>query len=372
MKYFIYLFFLSFMLVTTSGHAQITSKSSLFKWDQLPVLPDQFGFAGSFSGVSGGALIVAGGANFPDGGAPWTGSKKAWTDKIFVLDQPNGKWKIAGKLPKNLGYGVSVSFNNQLICIGGSNEDGHSAVVFSILYDGKTIKIEQLPDLPKPLANATGAVSGNVVYIAGGLFAPDSEQTANIFWSFDLSIKNSHWKSLETWPGASRMLSVSGVAGKSFYLFSGTDLIKNASGQLERQYLNDAFCYTPGKGWKKIADLPHAVVAAPSPAYTLKNNSLLVFGGDDGKLAATASSLKSKHPGFSDEILSYNPLLNKWLKSGNILRKINSDADVNPNGSIWPAVTNSMVLWKNNLVFPGGEVRPAVRTPRVIIARPNQ
>lgn len=360
------------MLVPTLADAQITSKPNLFKWDQLPTLPDQFGFAGSFSGVSGGALIVAGGANFPDGGAPWTGSKKVWTDKIFVLDQPAGKWKIAGKLPKALGYGVSVSSNNQLICIGGSNGSGHSAEVFSISYDGKALKIEKLPNLPKALANATGAISGHIIYVAGGLFTPDAEQTANVFWSLDLSTRDGKWISLETWPGTSRMLSVSGVAGKSFYLFSGTDLIKNNSGQTERKYLNDAFCYTPGKGWKKLANLPHAVVAAPSPAYTLKNNTLMVFGGDDGKLAAMASSLKEKHPGFSDQILSYNPMLDKWFTSGEILKKINPDADVNPNASIWPAVTNSMVLWKGNLVFPGGEVRPAIRTPRVIIAQPNQ
>ena len=360
------------MLVTTSGHAQIKPKSILFKWDQLPALPDQFGFAGSFSGTSGGALVVAGGANFPDGGAPWTGSKKVWTDKIFVMDQPTGKWKIAGKLPKALGYGVSVSSNNQLICIGGSNESGHSAEVFSIIYDGKAIKIEKLPNLPKALANATGAISGHIIYVAGGLFTPDAEQTANVFWSLDLSAKGTKWVSLETWPGAPRMLSVAGVAQKSFYLFSGTDLIKNNSGQVERKYLNDAFCFTPGKGWKKLANLPNAVVAAPSPAYTLKNNSLLIFGGDDGKLTATASSLKAKHPGFSDQILSYNPLNDKWELSGKILKKINTDADVNPNASVWPAVTNSMVIWNGNLIFPGGEVRPAVRTPRVIVAQPNQ
>ena len=370
MKYFIYLFSLTLMLSTTPGHTQIKPRPALFKWDQLPALPDQFGFAGSFSGVSGGALIVAGGANFPDGGAPWTGSKKVWSDKIFVLDQPNGRWKIVGRLPSALGYGVSISSNNRLICIGGSNEKGHSAAVFSINYDGVSIRLEKLPDLPKPLANATGAISGKIIYLAGGLFTPDAEQTANVFWSYDVSGKSGKWNKLEAWPGASRMLSVSGVAGQSFYLFSGTDLVKNTSGQLERKYLNDAFCFTPGKGWKKVADLPHAVVAGPSPAYTSEDNTLLVFGGDGGKLAATSSSLKAKHPGFSDEILSYNPNHDQWIQYGKMLKKINPDADINPNASIWPAVTNSMVIWKGNLVFPGGEVRPAVRTPRVIIAYP--
>ena len=44
-------------------------------WKQLPPLPDKLGFAGSFAGVSGGALIVAGGANFPEA-MPWAGGPK--------------------------------------------------------------------------------------------------------------------------------------------------------------------------------------------------------------------------------------------------------------------------------------------------------
>ena len=71
MKHFNTLLFLSFMLISTAGSAQITKKANQFAWGELPAIPDNFGFAGSFSGVSGDALIVAGGANFPDGGAPW-------------------------------------------------------------------------------------------------------------------------------------------------------------------------------------------------------------------------------------------------------------------------------------------------------------
>ena len=36
------------------------------EWKQLADLPDVEGFAGSYAGVSNGALIVCGGANFPE------------------------------------------------------------------------------------------------------------------------------------------------------------------------------------------------------------------------------------------------------------------------------------------------------------------
>ena len=374
MKHFNTLLFLSFMLISTAGSAQITKKANQFAWGELPAIPDNFGFAGSFSGVSGDALIVAGGANFPDGGAPWSGSKKAWSDKIFVLDKPSGKWKVAGKLPEALGYGLSISWGKQFICIGGSNEKGHSAKVYAILYKDKSISITMLPNLPQPIANTTGAVLGDVIYLAGGLLTPEADHTANVFWSFDLSSKGKKrvWHKLETWPGLPRMLAVAGVVDQTFYLFSGADLIKNNKGGLDRQYLTDAFCYSAADGWKKIASLPKAVVAAPYPAYNTHHKSLLIFGGDDGVLAPKAAVLKEKHPGFADEILAYDIEKNKWSVEGKVLKNIKADAQTNPNNSTWPAVTNTMVLWRGNLVYPGGEVRPAVRTPKVIIARPKQ
>ena len=68
------------------------------KWAKLPAIPDKEGFAGAFAGVSHGSLIVAGGANFPDK-KPWDGGKKIWYDTVFVLERPDGEWKVAGKLP---------------------------------------------------------------------------------------------------------------------------------------------------------------------------------------------------------------------------------------------------------------------------------
>jgi N-acetylneuraminate epimerase len=357
-----------FMLLTTFAKAQ-NSADRPFTWNQLSPIPDKYGFAGSFAGVSNGCLIVAGGANFPDGGAPWTGSKKVWTDKIFVLEHANGKWKEAGKLPMPLGYGVSITWNNQLLCFGGSNVNGHFKRVLSISYiDGK-IKINKLADMPATLANSSGAIAGNKVYIAGGLDKPDDKNVGNNFWMLDLSqpaIKQK-WKELITWPGASRMLSVAGTVNNDFYLFSGAALEDDGKGGTKRRYLNDAYKYSPGKGWQKLADMPYATIAAANPAFTLNKNNLLVFGGDDGKLVEHANELKDKHPGFSDNITA-----NSWTNAGRIITDKKYDAVLNPNGSIWAPVTTAMTIWNNKLIFPGGEVRPAVRTPNVLTVTVKQ
>ena len=312
-------------------------------------------------------MLVAGGANFPDGGAPWTGSVKKWHNQIFALESPVGEWKEAGELPVPLGYGVSVTWGDALLCFGGSNESGHFADAFMLRYKNGEITTEILPSMPANIANTCGVVIGDVVYIAGGTNAPDSKESANIFWSLDLSKKAAErkWVVLPTWPGASRMLSVAGGLDGEFYLFSGASLKDG-----KREYLKDAFKYSPAKGWNKIADLPGPAVAAPSTAYASGKNKLFIFGGDDGELAPIASDLKEKHPGFSIDILVYDSSCDKWSISGKISTDKKEDSGPNPNGSVWAPVTTPLAVWNGDIILPGGEVRPATRTPRVLRATP--
>lgn len=355
------------MLITLERVAGQESDGLSFEWDTLAPIPDYVGFAGSFAGVSNGALIVAGGANFPDGGAPWTGSVKVWTDKIFVLDNPRGQWKIAGKLPHSLGYGASVTTKDALVIIGGSDERAHYSDVIKLRYKNGKIEIDNLPRLPEAIANTAAVICGDVIYVAGGIKMPDSKIAERNFWSLDLSAKDKSWKVLPSWSGPGRMLHVAGVLNKSVYLFSGVELIDG-----NRKYLKDAYEYSSERGWKKIADLPYPLAAAPTPAYRSGESNLVVFGGDNGEQAAEASTLKERHAGFSTQILSYNLIMDKWTFEGQVFTDKKADAVLNPNGSIWAPVTAPLVIWNRSIVIPGGEVRPATRTPNVLIATPTK
>lgn len=321
-----------------------------FKWGTLPTIPDGVGFAGSFAGIANDALIVTGGANFPDGGAPWTGSEKVWHDEIFVLDNPESQWKVVGKLPQPMGYGVSISSEEGLILIGGNNRDGHYAHVWMLQYDGDSIAIKDLPDLPKPLANSTGVVLDNTVYILGGTVELNSKEAEDNFWSLDLDDPNADWEVLSPWPGPSRMLAVAGTQGDGIYLFSGAHL-ENGT----REYLKDAYRYSKRTGWKRIASLPHAVVAAPSPAFTDHDGHVLVFGGDDGTLISIDPE-KQKHPGFTKTVLSYDAMIDDWSKMG-----------LHPGHA---PVTTPLVHWRGKVIIPGGEIMPAVRTSVVTMIEP--
>jgi len=318
----------------------------------LPPLPDAEGFAGTFAGVSGGALIVAGGANIA--GPKWAEPlNKKWYDSAFVLEKPDGKWKSGFKLPRPLGYGVCLSDDDGVLCFGGSDATRHYAESFRLQWKQGKLRTKALPPLPAPCANACGALVGHMVYIAGGIETPASTEALHAFWALDLAATEPIWHILEPWPGPARMLAVAGAHDGSFYLFSGAALSAGPDGKPVREFLRDAYRFTPGSGWKRLADLPRATVAAASPAPAIVSAEgeaqFLILSGDDG-LNVTFQPLE-KHPGFPRNSLLYAPAQDRWslFEFGNVSR-----------------ATVPAVAWRGFIVIPSGEVRPRVRTPEVI------
>ena len=322
------------------------------EWQRLPSLPDKEGFAGPFAGVSNGALLVAGGANFPDK-KPWDGGKKIWYDTVFVLEKPNGAWQIAGKLPRPLGYGVSVTHGTGVVCVGGGGDaDRHYADSFRLEWKQGKLMRTTLPPLPKPLANACGALVGDTLYVAGGQEKPDSRNTLKSVWKIDLSAAKPTWTALESWPGSGRMLAVAAGQDGAFWLVGGADLVVDKGDVVKRRYLKDAYRYDPDKGWTRIADLPHPVVAAPSPA-PIDESGFFILGGDDGSQIGIAPD---RHRGFLKKILHYDSKTAQWAEAGELPA---------------PRVTVPCVQWNKAWVVPSGESRPGVRSPEVWSAAPG-
>lgn len=324
-------------------------------WSKLPSLPDKEGFASMFAGVSGGALLAAGGANFPDK-KPWEGGKKIWYDTVFVLEKPDGQWMVAGKLPRPLGYGVSVTHDGGVVCVGGSDAERHRAECF-VLTVGRAgpavnrlepfIQTKPLPPLPHAIANMSGALLGDTLYVAGGIEKPDSTSALKIFYALDLAAKQPAWRELEPWPGPARMLAVAAAQDGSVFLVSGVDLSTGPDGKPVRTYMKDGYRYTPGKGWKRIADLPRFAVAAPSPAPTLGTTQLLVMSGDD---ATQLSVAPTEHKGFPKSVLAYDTRADRWTEAA-------------PTPA--PRVTAPTAQWNGAWLVVSGEQKPGVRSPEV-------
>jgi N-acetylneuraminic acid mutarotase len=284
---------------------------------------------------------------------PWDGGQKVWHDTAYVLDRTNGTWRSAFSLPRPLAYGVSVTTDEGVVCIGGSDNREHHREVFLLRWRRGTLEHTPLAPLPIPLANACGARVGRTIYVAGGTETPAATHALKRFLALDLANPDAGWEERPAWPGPARMLAVAASLDGDFYLVGGTDLSPDAGGRPVRTYLKDAYRFRPGTGWVRVADPPNPVVAAPTPAPVIAPGTFLVIGGDDGTLANFEP--KSRHPGFPRRLLQYDASGDAWSVAGST-----------------PAsrATLPVVTWQGLFVLPSGESRPGVRSPEVWAVHP--
>ncbi|WP_222985548.1 N-acetylneuraminate epimerase [Psittacicella gerlachiana] len=124
------------------------------EWKELKDLPPnpgekvQDGVAGAYTGYIGKYLFVAGGANFPGAAQAYKngnlfahkGLAKIYQKAAFIYH--DGKWSYAGDLPVGSGYGVALSYGNDLLLFGGETVDGKPlAEVYVVSYDPNTKKV---------------------------------------------------------------------------------------------------------------------------------------------------------------------------------------------------------------------------------------
>ncbi|MBP6965185.1 MAG: sodium/solute symporter [Armatimonadetes bacterium] len=336
----------SVILAAVPLHADDTPR--MFDWNTLPALP--MPLSGHFAGTSGGALIVAGGTNFPV--SLFDGGTKEWYDSVYVLPKGEKTWRKVGTLPRSLAYGGSVSTEAGLICIGGGDARRHYCDVFRLTWSEGRVRRTGLPSLPEPVAFGGAALLGEAVYVVGGQDSPAATDATTRVRMLDFSIAGSQWMEIEPIPGPGRILPAVAAQDGALYVFGGASLHPGPDGKAVRTYLADSYCYRPGKGWKRVADLPSPVTAAPSAAYGPSH--ILVFGGDDGLLVNRVQELKDTHPGFSRRILAYHTITDTWAHLGTL-----------PKG----LVTTNAVAWEGSIVIPGGEDRPGHRSAEVLGAK---
>jgi len=324
-----------------------------FQSRELPPLPEPLGVAGPFVGVSNGNLFVAGGAHFRV--SPFEGGEKLWTSRAYALEPGASQWTEIDPLPRPLAYGVSITTEDGILLIGGSDAERHYAEVTRVRLEGPALRSESLPPLPLPLANMAGALLGGVVYIAGGQRAPGSTSAEHVFLALDLSQPGSGWRQLDPWPGAGRILPIAATQDGAFFLISGAELIVSADGSPTRRFLTDGYRFHPEQGWRPIADAPQAMVAAPATPWG--GSHIFIFGGDDGANFFRNDELGDDHPGFPRSVWAYHTITDTWTQMGQT-----------PFGH----VTTSAVAWQDGIVIPSGEDRPGHRSPQVFLESPVQ
>lgn len=343
-------------LAIASARLCPASADNAVRWSALPTLPDAHGFGGMYAGHSGGVLIAAGGANFPD--RPLAeGGKKIWHDTIYVLDRPDGVWREAGHLPGPCAYGVSANWRDAVACVGGDGPDGNIADAWLLRWDGNIMVREFLPPLPLPVSHACGSVVNDTFYVIGGQVKP-SVALARIF-ALDLArpAAQREWTEIP-WPAGApeRSLAVAGTYQGELFFFSGVTLSAGKDGAVDRQFLKDAYAFRAGGGWRRLADLPYAVPAAPGPAMATGPACLLVPSGINVPSDNPAAQNKDS-TGFARTLLAYDPQKDRW----SVYDQGPSDSQAMP-----ARVTAPMVQWRDRFVVISGEIAPGIRTRTVL------
>jgi N-acetylneuraminic acid mutarotase len=318
------------------------------KWTDLPALPEAL--AGQCVGTSGDWLIVAGGSLWT--APPWAAGVKQWSDRVYGLRASDTAWKLLGHLPMPAGYGASAQWKQRLVCAGGQNATDVFRHVRSIGVDHNgALQIEELPELPQPLTNAAAAVAGDQLFLIGGQHSIHPDGIAHEGLRLDLRDAK-EWKPLILPWDHSRILPAVAGCDDTLYVAGGADLSTAADGSPVRKYLRDTWSFEVRKSaWTRMPGLPAPVTAAPS--LCLANHTWLLFGGDDGMLAARIQELRDSHPGFRKAVLRYDAVEQRWESAGSLPLSL---------------VTTGAALWHGHLVIAGGENQPGHRSPRVIQA----
>ena len=403
--------FRAFVLSCTVASAEVVS----LNWDELPPLPPsagqskQPGVAGPFAGVHGDALIVAGGANFPEK-LPWEGGAKIWWDDVWVMEKVSSakpEWvsEKRFKLPRRVGYGISVSMPEGVVCAGGHDADRCYADVFMLSWDARTRELRRtaLPSLPEPLSFMAGALVGNVFYVAGGQTTMKDATPSSAFWALDFSKRDRpaefKWTALPTWPGPPRILPVAAAQrsarGEEFFLFSG----RRPRAGLATEILSDAYAFDPKtRTWRGLPPIGignqanRSLSVMAGTAVGVGASDVLLFGGDRGevfldlethdraisvlraKLAEVhvdvrtslereiAQRLEAKqkiyeaHAGFAREVLAFDTRRETWRSLGP--------------SPLPPQVTTIAVRHGNSIIIPSGEIKPGIRTRAIVRVTP--
>ena len=396
------------------------------EWNQLPLIPNQFGLGGPNVGVHNGALIVAGGANFPNG-PPWQVTdkpkgNKVWHKKVFVLEKGETSWHKASPLPKSLAYAATVSVAEGVYLLGGesygdvkdaasgkttpTNHPVADVLLVSWNQTTKKLKITEnaLPPLPRPCQYHRAAVIDRVIYVtASHTASPQSRQLDVIsFWALDLKQRpgQRRWKSLAPWPGPAREkmalavqhATVDGKSTPCLFMISGATWTKDVQGEMDLtkfEFFTDAYRYHPASNrWQAIAGLPvlkdkrkinlsqyefnpdKKTWSPLKPGQQTKHDINQLFAGQPMPLAAsTAIAAGSSHvllfSGATGRYITMN--LSECPTFPRYVMSYNTSSNRWSSVGQMPeaVVTTKAVRWGNMIVVPSGEIRPGIRTRQV-------
>lgn len=347
-------------------------KNEDISWRYIKDLPTpkgfekQHGVAGPLAGNIGEYVIVAGGANFPYKSVLEGGQKVVYSDLYLMKQTKNGLDLVKHtKLPKEIGYGTTISTEKGIYYIGGTYQTGVSnEVLFITLNKEKNdIEVKTIGKLPFDYHSGVAALYEDNIYIVTG--KQEGKNSKN-FYKYNLSTGKT--TELKMFPGTERSQSVGQVLnnGKEnlLYVFGGGTGVAFA----------DGYAYNFAQNtWEKVKDVEingKEISVLGASSVKLDSNQMLVIGGfnkeiwDDANLKL--GSLKGEAlKKYKQEYFTKDPQDFNWNKDmlvydarNNTWRSIGEVPFMAPCGE-------GLVKIGDTIYSINGEIKPGVRSERI-------
>ena len=320
------------------------------------------GVSACYCGVINGYLYIAGGCNFPDKPVA-EGGKKRFYKAIYAAklnaEGDRLEWKTVGQMPQPAAYGVSVTYENSLIFVGGNNETGGLTTAIRLRPTATGMQQEALPSLPHALDNMAGAVVGHILYVVGGNCEGVATQKV---WSLDLkNTAKEGWKEEPSIPGIARVQPIAAaLAGGLLGVWGG--FAPKTDSKAAQLAMNGA-SYNAGCGTWTALPVPtdalgEEVFTGGATAIATPQKGVVVVGGVNKDVFLAAIN---KLP---EGYLLHEP---EWYR-------FNSRVLCYRDGT-WtqllqhPSVARAgcaLAYWDGWVYVVGGELKPGIRTPEIV------
>lgn len=340
------------------------------------------GVSACYAGQIGDYLVVAGGCNFPEAGKP----KKYYAGVYAArMDRATLQWRLVGFLPEAAAYGATVASGDSLLFIGGNNTEHALAAVYSVRLNsaGTDVSINRLADLPATADNMAVALAGNDIFVVGGnqngkpsnavlrykLGANSVNQASNTIVR-GLNSVNQVTNSTSAVdlriPGAPRVQPVAAAYNDKLYVWGGF----YADGEQSKVH-TDGYVYdVNAKEWGALS----APCSADGEEMTLSGgiawadgdhlyatggvNRTIFLDAISGRYECVEKNDYLKQPidwyRFSGNLYVFDAVAGQWLTT-----TFANQALARAGAQVVPTTLG--------VYYIGGELKPALRTPEIVI-----
>ena len=356
---------ISFVLIALfTAYTMAQNSNSIQRLVGFPTEEQGFdkGVSACYCGVINGYLYIAGGCNFPDKPVA-EGGKKRFYKALYAAklnaESDRLEWKTVGRMPQPAAYGVSVTYENSLILVGGNNETGGLTTAIRLRPTATGMQQEALPNLPHALDNMAGAVVGHILYVVGGNCEGVATQKV---WSLDLrNTAKEGWKEEPSIPGIARVQPIAAaLAGGLLGVWGG--FAPKTDSKAAQLAMNGA-SYNAGCGtWTALPAptdaLGEEVFTGGATAIATPQKGVVVVGGVNKDVFLAAIN---KLP---EGYLLHEP---EWYRFNNRVLCYRDGA--------WtqlfqhPSVARAgcaLAYWDGWVYVVGGELKPGIRTPEIV------